>query len=285
MILDEDAMLRSPFYAEFMPRMDLRYFVAGIVHKTASEFGGVIVHRSAKMGHIQRDGIATMRTLAPHVRQALDVGRRLKHAGDARGSLERTLDWLADGVALVRADGTVAFANESLQAIARRNDGVRLTKNVIEFADPDARQKFDLALAAALKLKARDAAQAPAADFVAARSARGRAYLVSMRPLLEGAATRQASHAVAIVFVHDPLARGVATVGTLRELFGLTDAEAALAQTLQSGMTLSDYARRRALSINTVYTHLRRVREKTGCSRMPELIHKLNELRLPLRRD
>jgi len=46
---------------------------------------------------------------------------------------------------------------------------------------------------------------------------------------------------------------------------------------------LSDYADGRALSLNTVYTHLRRLREKTGSNRMAELIYKLNELRLPLR--
>ena len=36
-------------------------------------------------------------------------------------------------------------------------------------------------------------------------------------------------------------------------------------------------------SLNTAYTHLRHLREKTGCSRMPELIRKLNEVQVPLR--
>ncbi len=48
-------------------------------------------------------------------------------------------------------------------------------------------------------------------------------------------------------------------------------------------MLLSDYARTGGLSLNTVYTHLRRLREKTGCSRMPELIRRLNDLQMPLR--
>jgi DNA-binding NarL/FixJ family response regulator len=37
------------------------------------------------------------------------------------------------------------------------------------------------------------------------------------------------------------------------------------------------------VSVNTVYTHLRRIKEKTGCTRMPELIRKLNDLHVPLR--
>jgi DNA-binding CsgD family transcriptional regulator len=91
--------------------------------------------------------------------------------------------------------------------------------------------------------------------------------------------------AIVMVFVRDPLAHGAAAIGTLRDLFGLTEAEAVLAQALQSGATPADYARGHGLSLNTVYTHLRRLREKTGCSRMVELIHKLGELRLPLRLD
>ena len=56
-----------------------------------------------------------------------------------------------------------------------------------------------------------------------------------------------------------------------------------LAQALQAGISLPDYARTRRLSLNTVYTHLRRVREKTNCARLPKLIHKLNDWRAPLR--
>ena len=54
---------------------------------------------------------------------------------------------------------------------------------------------------------------------------------------------------------------------------------------LQSGTPPGDYARERAVSLNTVYTHLRRIKEKTRCHRMPELIRRLNDLQVPLRRD
>ena len=73
---------------------------------------------------------------------------------------------------------------------------------------------------------------------------------------------------VAIVFVRDPLGRNVAAAGVMRDVFGLTESEAHLAQALQSGVPIGNYARDRALSLNTVYTHLRRLKEKpasTGC--------------------
>jgi DNA-binding CsgD family transcriptional regulator len=54
---------------------------------------------------------------------------------------------------------------------------------------------------------------------------------------------------------------------------------------VQSGMSPGDYAREHAVSVNTVYTHLRRIKEKTGCHRMAELIRRLNDLQVPLRLD
>ena len=67
------------------------------------------------------------------------------------------------------------------------------------------------------------------------------------------------------------------------DAFGLTRAEADLALALQAGGSPTGYARERTLSLNTVYTHLRRLKEKTGATRLSELIGRLNELRLPLR--
>jgi DNA-binding CsgD family transcriptional regulator len=197
-------------------------------------------------------------------------------------SLERTLDWLADGVALVRADGTVAYANAGFRAIVRRDDGIRLHNDMIELADAEGRGKLGSALTAAAQLTTSRRGGAVRADFVARGSAGAQPYLIHIRPLFEREASRAPSQPVAIVLVRDPLAAGTVAVGPLRELFGFTEAEAALAQALQSGVTIADYADRRAISLNTVYTHLRRLREKTGCSRMSELIHKLNELRSPL---
>jgi DNA-binding CsgD family transcriptional regulator len=280
-ILDEAAMRRDIFYSEFLPRCGLRYSLAAVLRHTPDEFTVVAAQRSAKQGHVDRGEIRLMRQLLPHLQQAA----RLRGNRGIGESLERTLDWLADGVALIGADGAVVYANESLHEIARDADGFRLKQSGIEFFDPQARQRFGAALAAVLRLKSGDVEHG-GADFVAARSAHPQPYLVSVRPLLAARASPPASpHAAAIVFVRDPLAGGTAATGTLRELFGLTEAEAALAQALQSGVALTEYARQRALSLNTVYTHLRRLREKTGCSRMAELIHRLNELRLPLRRD
>ena len=64
----------------------------------------------------------------------------------------------------------------------------------------------------------------------------------------------------------------------------LTEAEAALARGLFAGLSAAEYARKHVLSRNAVYTHLRRIREKTRCVRLPELIRRLSEAQPAVRR-
>jgi DNA-binding CsgD family transcriptional regulator/PAS domain-containing protein len=286
-ILDQHTMDRSPFYAEFLHRLDFPYFVYGMLTASEQEFAGIAVHRSHKQGHVDRAGIGMMERLLPHVQQAYDVARRLEGAGDNRHSLERALDWLADGVILVRADATVVYANEAFQAMARGGDGIRTRRGTIDIMAADARARFDQALGAVIRLQSGDPARSGVSDFPVSRPSGAPPYLVAVRPLVgrEGRARVADSAAVAIVFVRDPLGRNAAAMRLLRDVFGLTESEASLAQALQGGVPLGDYARARALSLNTVYTHLRRIREKTGCKRMAELIRKLNDLQVPLRLD
>jgi DNA-binding CsgD family transcriptional regulator len=57
----------------------------------------------------------------------------------------------------------------------------------------------------------------------------------------------------------------------MRSLFDLTPAEARVAQGIAAGKTLEDLAAAGVVSINTVRNQLRRVLEKTGCTRQAEL--------------
>ena len=282
MLRDERTMDRDPFYADFLMPMEYRYCIGAALAGAGPQRSFVSVQRVIKQGHVARPEIEMMQRLWPHVGQALDMTRRLNSADRVRRSFEQALDRLADGVGLLRADGTLLFANEALQAIGRANDGIRLRKNVIAFANATVQTRFDSALASLRKLHDRDSAGAPA-DFHAERPSASPSYFVSVRPLAAERGGRSDAAAEAIVFVRDPLVENIPAVRVLRAAFGLTQAEADLARALQSGASMSEYARSRLVSITTIYAHLRSIKQKTGCSRMAELIHKLNGVYVPLR--
>ena len=281
--IDERGMNEAPFYAELLAQMDLRYFLSGVLVATAEDYACISVQRSSRLGHVQQHEIGLMQRLLPHVQQAFDVARRLNGAGEASRSFERAFDWIADGVAFVSASGALVYCNESLQAIVRCNDIVRLRKGVIEFVAADARGRFDKALDAVRRQRAGEQPVLRLTDFPVRRGGDAPPYLVSVRPLARPSRESQGSaRAEAILFIRDPLKRGSAAGQMLREIFGLTEAEASVALALHSGVALEQYGRTNKVSLNTVYTHLRRVREKTGCHSIADLVRKLDEFRIPL---
>jgi DNA-binding CsgD family transcriptional regulator len=284
-LFDEQTIAHDPFYMEFLASLDLRYFVGGIVATSKREFAGVCVHRTPKQGHIDKAGLALMQRYLPHVKGAFEVTRRLKIADGSRQSLVRALDCLADAVVLIRSDGTVLHANAAFLELARRQDGVRSRDSRLELASGEAQRRLEAALASVDRLRAGEI-ENTSSDFPLRRPSGAPAYLVSVRPIIDHRDRwEDASGAAAVVFIHDPLKHNSATAHVLREIFGLTESEASLAQALQAGMPLAEYARDHLISIRTVYSHLNRIKDKTGCRRMPALIRKLNELQASLRTE
>ncbi len=194
---------------------------------------------------------------------------------------ESAFDLLADGIALLKRDGGIVYVNEALRRLAAGGNEIRIERNAIEFASPDLRNRFAQAMGAVERMRDPDAA-AIATDFAVPREDGQPPYTVSVRPLSR---SKEAAHpdAAAMLLVHDPLQQSAAAAQMLRELHGLTNAEAQLVQALSSGMTAVAYAQSRQLSITTVYTHLRRTREKTGWKSVAELTRRFHELNVALR--
>ena len=221
---------------------------------------------------------APMALLLPHMQQATDVMGRLGKLSNAQHSFERTLDWLADGVVMLAADGVVRYANIAAQEIARARDGIAIRRGSVEFRSGDAASRFAAGLSAVSRLRDADVTATMSTDFTVDRTSGAAPYSVSLRPLLSRLDGSEA--AVALMSVHDPEVRDTKALELLQQAFGLTPAEAGVAQALRSGSSPDDLARRRKVSPNTIYTHLRRIKEKAGCNRMTELIRKLNDVQV-----
>lgn len=204
----------------------------------------------------------------------------LKAVPGRENALENALDLLTDGIALLRRDASIVYINEALRNLAASGHDFRIDRNAVEFSSPDLRGRF----AAALGAVAQVGDSSATTDFAVPRDEGLPAYMVSVRPLTRmRTQTAGSIDAVAMLLVHDPLQQNFAACRMLQELFGLTKAEAHLVQAIGTGMTAVAYARGRGVSITTVYTHLRRTREKTGWKSVAELTRRFGELNVALR--
>ena len=282
---NNNVSILRPFY-DFLGVTDLRYYVSAVLANGPRLFSVLAIHRPARAGHVERAEIDLMRRLTPHLQQAHDMNRRLPRAMDG-DVLEGVFDWVPDGVVLVAADGTVRFANRIAMRIAARGDGIRLSSDRIEFAPPAARMRYEAALQAVRDLHLGLGNGRAAVDFAVPRPGGVPGYLVSVRPVLPHADSGwSVLRIMAVVFIRDPLAASDGHVGEAgRQLYGLTEAEANLAEALVRGLSPVEYAQARNLSLNTVYTHLRNVKAKIGARRMSELVGRLGALKAPLLRD
>jgi DNA-binding CsgD family transcriptional regulator/PAS domain-containing protein len=278
-LMDEDAMRRDAFYSEFLPSMGLRYFISAVLERTDDRIAVVSVQRSRRKGHAEQREIALMHRLCPHFQKAYTMRKRLGAA--ASNLFEDALDLLADGIALLRRDGGLLYVNEALRNIAADNRDFRIDRNSIEFAAPDLRGRFAGALGAVARMHEPNAAHL-ATDFAVPRENLP-PYTVSVRPLPHAGGETSHPEAAAMLLVHDPLQQNLAGGRMLQELYGLTNAEAQLVRALGTGMTAVAYAQSRGISVTTVYTHLRRTREKTGWKSVAELTRRFHELNVALR--
>jgi DNA-binding CsgD family transcriptional regulator len=280
----EDKMAHHPFYAEFLSSLGLRYFLAAVLERTPDKLATVSVQRTPEQGHVDEHEIEIMRCLFPHFQRAYDMTKRLKAASIRHGALENTLDWLNDGVALLRRDGRLIYVNEALCQFERRGDAFRIANDVVEFFSPSTQARFMAAFEAVIPVYGDLACNPQPMEFPAPRSDESPAYMVALRPIIhEKVYSLQHADTAVMMFIHDPLVRNATARKVLSELFHLTGAEINLAQALCAGMTTVAYASTRRVSLNTVYTHLRRIREKTQCNSVAELVRKFSELNVPLR--
>lgn len=274
-VLDAAGLGREPFYAEYITYTDPRYFAACILDEGRGPETVFTLTRDPSQGHMERPDVELFGRLMQHARLALQVSARLGEAKDQARSLTRVLDIIGGGVALLDRAGAVLHANAALTAIAARGDGLALMRDGVRLATAGARERLGEALRAALALGGGEGLSAPRA-FAAERSSGAPPYVLTLRPVFREEAV-DAPGAAAVLFVHDPDTRRGTGAEGLRALFDLTAAEGRLAEALVRGVSPVDHARASGVSINTAYTHLRRLKDKAGAHRLSELIHRLNE--------
>jgi PAS domain-containing protein len=147
----------------------------------------VSIHRSRRQGHIDEKGLAALRRLLPHLRQAYDVMRRLKEAHGRANALGMVLHWLSDGVILVSADGSVLDVNDAARIILSWRMEFGSIRRRLEFDATSVRAEFEAALGQ-VTWRPDGLSANPPAD-IAVRRAAPPSYLLSIRPIARGSKT------------------------------------------------------------------------------------------------
>ncbi|MBW8725234.1 MAG: helix-turn-helix transcriptional regulator [Inquilinus limosus] len=272
---------RSLYYNEVVRPIGNFYAAVGLLEQTPAHRGLFAIGRPHGAENFADDDVAAMQLLLPHLARVLDLRRRAGEAERRADAIETVLDRVDLGVILVDAEGRPLYFNRPAEALLARADGLSVGRAGIAAALAEDTRRLHRAIAAAAAaglpggtIDAAGRAAAAGAHIRVSRPSGRRPLLLTVIPVARARLHAGLAAQVA-VFVTDPDGAASPAPALLREMFGLTAAEAALAIEISRGQGLDAAADRLSIAKTTARTHLARIFDKTDTSRQAELVRLL----------
>jgi DNA-binding CsgD family transcriptional regulator/PAS domain-containing protein len=258
----------SRFYREWIVPQDVAYAAASNVLREGPWLTQVFLQRSPRQRPFTRHEMDEFNRLVPHMQRAFQMRQRFTDMQLGQNLLASSLDVLAMPTLLFDEVGRLAHANRSAETLLGGRQALWVEHGHLVTRDAEATRKLNLELSQCLRASLGEASEL---NGVVSMPRRGRMPLVLMLAPMRFKAEARV-HAAALLFVFDPESTPSITADMVRQLFGLSPAEAELAAALCAGGTLDDLAAQRGTSINTVKTQLKSVFSKTGTGRQADLV-------------
>ena len=255
--------MRSEIYNDYCRRLGIFHVIgAGVERKADGAFSIIGLHRDQKSGAFTDSHRRRLTSLMPHVRQALALRETIGHLNIERGALFSGLQSLKMGVSIVDMNGDLLFANATAEDLFRSQAQLSIRDGRMHLADLRKRHTLLKAINEAANV---DSGQgAGAGGLLCVQLNDERKLWLRVCPLPESVFGESLRVPAAIVFSRHADAEPVALQQWLMRLYGLTRAEARLAEALANGHGLAECSARACVSINTTKTLAKRVYAKTG---------------------
>lgn len=259
-------VVSGEFYQDWLKPQDLFHASFAVLRWSGSETVYLMALRSPAAGPFERRDLEACSVYLPHLRQAVALAERL---GSLSPAAQRPLDQLvgqAPGPLMVLdSEERPIAASRDAEALFGGGKPFRKGRYGLHLAHDRDREAFDEQMNTAIEVA--QGASLSLGGSIALRSGRGTVLNASVVPLPAGALPGQDRPAVAVLA--DPR---LPDEESLREVYGLTAAEARLALRIVRGQSIQEAADRLKIAVTTARTHLQRVYGKTRTRRQSELV-------------
>jgi DNA-binding CsgD family transcriptional regulator/PAS domain-containing protein len=257
---------RTAFYYDWCRQLDIYHMIGAVFPIDTDTIGVLGVHREQGAGHFAQRDRRRVTAFLPHLQRALRIRHRLQGAAQVHAALFGALDRLVVGVAVVDYQGRLLYANPLAERVLRSGaGGIGLRGGRVHLRDIQLGARLQRALRAAVRSEVDTLG-----DFTGAMALPrpGRLPITLLTAPLRNAALGAPA---ALLFIRDP-EQAAPAHDVLRELFGLTRTEAAIAAALATGLAPDAIAADFGIGIGTVRSHLKGILAKTGTRRQGELV-------------
>jgi len=270
-LLADAELKRTDFHNDWLRRLDIFHMMGAVFPAGEGAIAILGIHRPERAGFFSQADRRQLAGLLPHLRRAFQLRRKLAQAQAAAHTLSSVLDQSTDAIVVVDGERNMVFANAHAERLLRQNTdiGAREGKLVVHRAECTSQ------LAQLVKQCVQTAsghASSPGGCIPLARRER-LPLCLTVAPLrcLPGDADMAEK---AVIFIRDPEAHSVASM-RLRELFGLTPTEAAVAKALAEGLSPDQIAHDHGIGLGTVRSHLKKILQKTNTNKQSQLVSTL----------
>jgi len=274
-VVPDREVLASDYFNGYLRRAGVLHNLGTCIVREQGTMAVMILLRRLGLPSHSAEQKRFIEALVPHLQRAVAVHRRLTGVDMQRASAQHALDRLSIGVLFLDAGGKAMFLNRAAREIVKAGDGIdrRRSGHLRVHRAAESARLQRLIAEACMVVDALPAGFGGALRISRPSGKRPFAVLVVPARGERFAMTTRATHA--LVFVSDPDQGAKGTGSVLRDLYGLTSAEAGVAELLLEGHRAEEIADRLSVTLNTARTHVRRILEKCGARGQADLLRML----------
>jgi DNA-binding CsgD family transcriptional regulator len=273
-LVPEYRLVATNFYNEWLQPQELHHRLCAVLYREQAKVVFLEVMRPRAWPGFDSDDIKRCRLLLPHLQRALRMQHRLSELEVERDAAFDALDHLPWGVMVVDNQGRRVIANRRAQEILVAGDGLTVRGDALRAVLASESARLGHLLRHAVNQTA-DQPPAHGGALSITRPSGAHPLSVMVVPLRTKPQGLRDREPAAAVFVSDPDVRLETSEQHLRGLYALTLVEARLAAWLSQGKSVSEAAEAMGITVNTARAYLKRVYDKTGVRRQPELVRLL----------
>ncbi len=270
-LVSRQDLARTEYYNDLARPFGITRVLSSVIRRDAAATASISVLRpdaQEPFGPRERE---LMQHLLPHLRRALEVHRRVVGLEMMKNAIGDVLDRLPNGVILARHDGSIAALNRAAESILKSHDGLADSSRGLVVANGAEHDRFHALIRAAARTSA-GRGTASGGVLAISRPSLRRPYAALVTPVrVPPLPPFENERAIAAVFVTDPEQAGRTDERIARSLWGLTTAEAQIAEALTSGRSIREIADARSITLNTARWHLKQILSKTQTHTQSEL--------------
>jgi len=272
-MIDTSMWMRGEFYKAFIEPNQIRFILgADVVAEGGAEFR-LRITRPPTQANFSKGDKALCQVLLSHLKRAVNLHARIDRVETERQLYAMAMDRMLVGTVVLDEKGAIIRCNSLADAILAEKDGVWIGQGGLHADHSNEERDLQRLLRVALAIPA-GTPIVPEALSLTRPS--GRAPLgILIRPIPLGEWSEGRHRPAVAAFIRDPERKSHPPYELLRQLFGLTAAEATLALLLANGLTLDEAAAELGNRKNTIRAHLRSIFSKTGVKRQTTLVHLL----------